>query len=81
MAAWIVDSQQSLELCGSRRQVGVALKGCSLATQPDGYSAVACTDSGFGTTTDECGPSSNLGSEWSNMLQFYRLSPIPNGRV
>ena len=81
MAAWIVDSQQSLELCGSQPQVGVALKGCSLATQPDGYSAVACTDSSFGATTDECGPSSNLGSEWSNMLQFYRLSPIPNGRV
>ena len=68
MAAWIVDSQQSLELCGSRPQVGVALKGCMLATRSDAYSALACTDASFGASVNECYSSDFFCTEWSYML-------------
>ena len=60
MATFLMDSLQSYEYCRTRLHVGVALKGCRLATQSDGWTAVACSDAGFSAISDECGPDSCL---------------------
>ena len=81
MVAFLVDSLQSYEYCRTRLHVGVALKGCRLATQSNGWTAVTCSDAGFSAIGDEWGPVSCLCSRRCNLLQFDRLSTIPDGRV